>query len=67
MIEYFEISMWFQISIKLKRTVEQSKVIINNMNHRFMNDKDFKIMEHNPELRDAFEFYLATKKAFNLD
>ncbi|MBP0902382.1 hypothetical protein ACFSKN_02040 [Mariniflexile gromovii] len=67
MVDYLIIQMWFNISIKLKRSVEQSKIIIRDTLYKFENDKNFNYSDYNKDLIDALNFYLDSKKYLGFD
>jgi len=67
MNEYLITTMWFLLSNKIKRNVEETKEIMQGMYKRLESDNHFNLSEFSYDIQDAFEFYLKSKKTLNFD
>lgn len=65
MIEYLYATMWVIISIKINRSIDESKVIIKNMYEKLQNDLHFNINDYDKTVIDAFNYYQECLKYLN--
>jgi hypothetical protein len=62
-----ELLMWFEISNKLKRSVEDSKVIILDIYSRYQSNISFNLNDYDSTVIDSFIFFVESKKNIDFD
>ena len=65
-LDFLTLSMWFNISNKLKLPIEDSKRIIMQIEYKIAL-KTFKASEYSANVMDAFHYYQQSKKILDCD